>query len=104
MPNSAITAIPARPGTSPTEPTGSVEGSMRDPIRYQVRVVMWGARRRYEIRDTVAGTTLAIRSTQEIADGDVLVLNMRGRTQRRSPPVSPPVPPEGNRLEPGQSE
>lgn len=55
-------------------------------VRYQVRRVLWGARTRYEIQDTATGSTLAVRTTRPIADGDVLVLNLGGRSGLRPRP------------------
>lgn len=48
------------------------------PVRYQVRPVLWGDRRRYEVVDTRTDTTLVVRATRFGADDDVLVLNLGG--------------------------
>ncbi|HET9732622.1 MAG TPA: hypothetical protein VFP54_08100 [Acidimicrobiales bacterium] len=45
-------------------------------LRYQVRQVIWGDHKRFEVRDTVADETMAIRSTLLKAEDDVIVLTM----------------------------
>jgi len=48
------------------------------PVRFQVRPVVWGDRRRYEVVDTHTDTTLVVRATRRGADDDVIVLNLGG--------------------------
>lgn len=74
MPDPAFPAAsPAPCGSSPTSPPHftPVERS----CRYRVREVLWGNRRRYVVRDTATDTTIAIRTTSQIADSDLIRLN-----------------------------
>lgn len=48
----------------------------RVPVRFQVRPVLWGDRRRYEVVDTSTDTALVVRTTRWGADDDVMVLNL----------------------------
>jgi hypothetical protein len=47
-------------------------------MRYQVRSVPWGDKRRFAVRDTDTDSTLAIRATQNDAEDDIIVLNIVG--------------------------
>jgi len=44
--------------------------------RFQVRPVVWGNRRRYEVVDTRNDAILAVRATSAGAEDDVIVLNL----------------------------
>ena len=58
-------------------------------VRYQVLPEQWGHQYRFKVCDTVAHTTVAIRSSRRIADEDVLLLNLagpKGRTVHSSMP------------------
>lgn len=65
------------------------------PVRFQIRPVVWGDRRRYQVVDTHTGRTLVVRATRAGADDDVLVLNMGGRG---GPRVSGAPVPEAEEL------
>lgn len=76
-------AVPAyigdtRPRVLPTVAASRSIGSPTPPVRFQVRPVLWGERRRYEVVDTRTDTTLVVRATRVGADDDVIVLNMGG--------------------------
>jgi hypothetical protein len=67
---------PLGPATPPTLPAASIEPARR----YQVQSVLWGNRKRFVVRDTATDTTVAIRTTSQIADSDLMRLNMAART------------------------
>lgn len=63
-----------------SEPPASVAlDSSALSVRFEVRAVLWGNRRRYEVVDTRTDTTLVVRATSRGADDDVMVLNMGAR-------------------------
>jgi hypothetical protein len=66
----------AVPASNP--PASKALDSSRTPVRFQVRPVDWGERRRYEVVDTHTDTTLVVRATRHGADDDVIVLNLGG--------------------------
>jgi hypothetical protein len=47
-------------------------------MRFQVRSVPWGDKRRFAVRDAETNSTLAIRATQNGAEDDIIVLNIVG--------------------------
>jgi len=64
---------------SAANPAGQEAGrSVPTPVRFQIRPVVWGDRRRYEVVDTRTNATLVVRASRAGADDDVLVLNMGG--------------------------
>lgn len=67
-------AVPASDLAAP-----STLESPTHPVRFQVRTVLWGDRRRYEVVDTGTDTTVVVRATRWGADDDVIVLNMGGK-------------------------
>lgn len=67
----APTATTAAPDTA-TSPAASIEAAPR----YQVQPVLWGNRKRFVVRDTATGTTIAIRTTSQIAESDLFRLTM----------------------------
>jgi hypothetical protein len=76
MPNPVTTtASPIRPRAPVAFPPLSVTPVELGP-RYQVRPVLWGNRTRFVVRDTRTQTTIAIRATSQIADSDLIRLNM----------------------------
>jgi hypothetical protein len=78
MPDSASLSpspsAPARPPTSPPSVTPS-----QHSYRYQVREELWGNRKRFVVRDTATHTTIAIRTTRQIVDSDLMRLNWAAR-------------------------
>lgn len=52
-----------------------VNGQVEPARRYRVREVLWGIHKRFVVRDTATDTTIAIRTTRQIADSDLLRLN-----------------------------
>ena len=57
-------------------------------VRYQVRAIDWGDRRRFEVVDSSTGTTLAILANRVSAEDEVIALNL-GRT------ITDEAPPSG---------
>ena len=86
-------AVPAFVGHTPTVFSAAMPARSVDTptlaVRYRVRPVLWGDRRRYEVVDTHTDTTLVTRATHVGADDDVIVLNMGGGggPQVRAAPV-----------------
>ena len=75
MPESAsLTASAAPPGSAPALPLPVTP--FESACRYQVREVLWGNHKRFVVRDTATDTTIAIRTTYRIADGDLIRLNL----------------------------
>ena len=62
------------------------------PPRYQVQSVLWGTRKRFVVRDVSTDTTIAIRTTSQVADSDLIRLNMGGRTSYGAAPELRPAP------------
>ena len=62
-------------------PLPVVKSQVEPACRYQVREVLWGNHKRFVVRDTATDTTIAIRTTRQIADSDLIRLNwaVRGR-------------------------
>jgi hypothetical protein len=58
-------------------PTASPATDAAAAPRYQVQAVLWGHRKRFVVRDTATNTTIAIRTTSQIADSDLFRLNMQ---------------------------
>lgn len=76
MPDPAsLAASPAPPRSAPTSPLPVVNGQVERASRYQVREVLWGSRKRFVLRDTATNTTIAIRTTRQIVDSDLIRLN-----------------------------
>lgn len=93
MPNST-TAVPAIPPEDlPAPGPGSVPLPLvadgRPGARFGVHAVLWANRRRFVVYDTATKTTIAIRSTRELADSDLIRLNM-GVTTRQGPRAQTP--------------
>lgn len=65
---------PASLAASPAE-RRSTNGQVESAPRYQVREVLWGIHKRFVVRDTATDTTIAIRTTRQIADSDLFRLN-----------------------------
>ena len=76
---------------SPVPPESAApprSASSTDPARrYQVQAVLWGNHKRFVVRDTVTDTTIAIRTTSEVADSDLMRLNMAVQ-DRPAPPTT----------------
>lgn len=72
------TALPASPDTATR--SLPLAASPEPPSRYQVQSVLWGNRRRFVVRDTANDTTIAIRTTSQTADSDLIRLNVAART------------------------
>src|SRR5579884_3900625 len=83
------TASPKPPDTATrsTPPAASVGPAPR----YQVQSVLWGNRKRFVVRDTLTDTTIAIRTTSQIADSDLMRLNMAPRTHHDPRPDARPA-------------
>ena len=77
MPDPAFLAAPGTVGER-TNVTAACHPVQR-ACHYQVREMPWGNRRRLAVRDTAADTTIAIRTTRQIADSDLLRLNWGAR-------------------------
>lgn len=78
MPDPAfLAASPAPSWSAPTSPLPVTP--VERASRYQVHEVLWGNRRRFVVRDTVSDTTIAIRTTRQIADSDLFRLNWGAR-------------------------
>ena len=76
MPDPAsLAASPTPPRSAPTSPLRVVNGQVDRACRYQVREVLWGNRKRFVVRDAATDTTIAIRTTRQIADSDLIRLN-----------------------------
>jgi len=67
----------APPGT--VAPPAPAPGPTGVAHRYQVQAVPWANRMRFVVRDTTTHTTIAIRTTRDVADSDILRLNMAAR-------------------------
>ncbi len=80
MSDPALLAVsPVPPGSAPTSSLPVVNAQVESACRYQFREVLWGNRKRFVVRDTVANTTIAIRATRQIADSDLIRLNWVSR-------------------------
>jgi hypothetical protein len=80
-------SAPARPPTSPPSVTPS-----QHSYRYQVREELWGNRKRFVVRDTATHTTIAIRTTRQIVDSDLMRLNWAARDRPDPESTVQPVP------------
>lgn len=81
-------ASPVSPDiAAPPTPNAAIEPAPR----YLVRAVLWGNRKRFVVRDTTTDTTVAIRTTRQIADSDIIRLNMAPRTDHGPRPQARPV-------------
>ncbi len=76
LPSNAEPAAPQLALVTPVAPSNLVTADRE--IRYQVRSLPWGDKRRFAVRDTVTDTTLTIRATQNGAEDDIIVLNIVG--------------------------
>ena len=97
MPNPVVPVSSPMPTETATGHSPSGATPVLDGPRYQVGPVLWGTRKRFVVRDTDADTTVAIRTTSQIADSDLIRLNMRvvhgNRSQLHSHDRGlPPVP------------
>jgi hypothetical protein len=64
---------------APISPVASSDLVTADgAMRFQVRSVPWGDKRRFAVRDAETDSTLAIRATQNGAEDDIIVLNIVG--------------------------
>ena len=80
MPDPAsLAASASSPRSAPTSPRRVVTADVERACRYQVREVLWANRKRFVVRDAASGTTIAIRSTRQIADSDLIRLNWAAR-------------------------
>lgn len=70
----ALAATSSAPRSSPAAPLPAAPIELRS--RYQVQAVLWANRKRFIVRDTATDTTIAIRTTSQIADSDLMRLNM----------------------------
>lgn len=76
MPDPAYrAAFPTRPTSPPTSSPAAAIRPTERLSRYRVREVAWGNRKRFVVRDTATNTTIAIRTTRQIADSDLMRLN-----------------------------
>ncbi len=66
----------ASPPPSDTAARPSPAAASEAAPRYQVKSVLWGNRKRFIVRDTATDSTIAIRTTSQIADSDLIRLNM----------------------------
>lgn len=91
MPNSAsLAASPAPPKRSSMSSLTVINGQVEPAGRYQVREVLWGIHKRFVVRDSATNTTVAIRTTRQIADSDLLRLNWAaGRLREPGAPHRP---------------
>ena len=101
MPDPAsVAASPAPPRSSSTSPLRVVNGQVEPGCRYRVREVLWGVHKRFVVRDTATDSTIAIRTTREIADSDLLRLSWAAPapgTARRSAHSDSPAEPMDER-------
>lgn len=90
-----VPTVAPTPNHAPSDTAGppafSAAPAERGP-RYQVRSLLWGNRKRFEVRDTATGTTVAIRTTSQVADSDLMRLNMAPATDHGSRVAARPVP------------
>jgi hypothetical protein len=84
-------AHPIEPGPHRLQLVAAAD-PVRDGVgaRYRVRAVKWRDHYRFEVRDILTDTTLAIRATQSRAEDDIIVLNVLGATALGYRPVSEP--------------
>lgn len=82
-----LTASLEAPGLSP--PSAPPSEPVRRPNRYEVREELWGNHKRFVVRDTATGTTIAIRTTRQIADSDLMRLNLAPRVRPGLGPSRP---------------
>ena len=95
-----VAAPTASPGLPDTAAALTPAAPKESASRYQVRAVLWGNRKRFVVRDTATDTTIAIRTTSEIADSDLIGLNMAGRADhilRLHAQPAPADPPSAKR-------
>lgn len=91
MPNPASFAVsPAPPKSSSMSLLTVINGQVEPAGRYKVREVLWGIHKRFVVRDSATDTTIAIRTTRQIADSDLLRLKWAaGRLRKRGAPHRP---------------
>ena len=65
--------FPLEGGSTPL--ASAFDAEVDSEPRYQVREVSWGHHRRFVVTDTASDTTIAIRTTRQIADSDLIRLN-----------------------------
>ena len=71
----SLAASPAPLGSVTTSPPPVIGSQPERVCRYQVREVLWGNHKRFIVHDTVTSTTIAIRTSSQIADSDLIRLN-----------------------------
>lgn len=91
MPNPAsLAASTAPPKSSSISSPTVINGQVEPAGRYRVREVLWGIYKRFVVRDHATDTTIAIRTTRQIADSDLLRLNWAaGRLREPGTPHRP---------------
>lgn len=70
-----LTASLASPRSAPTSTLPVVDSQLERACRYRVKEVLWGNHRRFVVYDTATSTTIAIRTSGQIADSDLIRLN-----------------------------